>query len=196
MTCFKRKIFLISSTSNTVCGLWRQTPALPLLNLVWILSLLTSQPYLEQSLAPLIPPDFCFPFQECLAWLCIKDSPSYLAIFFPYLQNIIKGFAGKIEGTVPGGILAVGGSALQYFRLVGQEGELQSWSLLLCQHGFSGLVRHCWLPRQEPCWEHPAASQTWAMAALWTPFIQDTQSILLLYRTPWNLAGNPGFPVL
>lgn len=88
--------------------------------------MLTSQPYLEQSLAPLIPPDFCFPFQECLAWPCIKDSPSYLAIFFPYLQNIIKGFAGEIEGTVPGGVPAVGGSALQYFRLVGQEGELQS----------------------------------------------------------------------
>lgn len=106
MTCFKRKIFLISSTSDTVCGLLRQTPALPLLNCFWILSLLTSQPYLEQSLAPLIPPDFCFPFQECLALPCIKDSPSYLTVFFPYLQNTIKGFAGEIEGTVPEGVPA------------------------------------------------------------------------------------------
>lgn len=83
-------------------GVWRQTTALSLLNWFWILSLLTSQPYLQQSLAPLILPDFCFPFLECLALLCIKDSPSYLTVFFPYLQNIIKGFAGEIEGTVPG----------------------------------------------------------------------------------------------
>lgn len=39
------------------------------------------------------------------------------------------------------------------------------------------------------------SSQTWATAGLWTPFIQD-KSILLLYGTPWNSAGNPRFPVL
>lgn len=136
MTCFKSKIFLITSTSNAVRRLWRQTAALPLLNWFWILSLLTSQPYQEQSLAPLIPPDFCFPFQECLALPCIKDSPCYLTVFFPYLQNIIKGFAGEIESTVPGAVLQW---ELQYFRLAGWEGELQSDPCCSASLAFWGL---------------------------------------------------------
>lgn len=169
MTCFKRNIFLISSTSKTVYGIWRQTLVLSLLNWFWIFIFA----YITALSGAVFSTSYptCFPFQECLGLLCIKDSPSYLTVFFPYLQNIIKGFAGEIEGTVPGGVPAVGDSALQYFRLARWEDELQSWSLLLCQPGFLGVESQCWLPQQEPCWEYPTASQTWATAGLWTLFI-------------------------
>lgn len=94
------KIFPICSTSNGACGL--QTHCV-LIKLSLILPLLNAEPLLKQFLAPLILTDFCFPFQQCLALLCIKDSPSYFTIFFPlHLQNIIKGFAGEIEDTLPG----------------------------------------------------------------------------------------------
>lgn len=65
------KIFLLTNTTRII------TSAL-------ILPLLTAQPFLKQSAAPLILTDFCFPFQECLALLCIKGSSSYFTIFFPF----------------------------------------------------------------------------------------------------------------
>lgn len=121
-----------------------------------ILPLLMAEPHLEQSLAPLILPDFCFPFQECLALQHIKDSPSYFTIFFPArLQNIIKSFVGEIEDTVPGVVFLQ--CEIQLPSILDLRGRKASRSPDLCcsaRPGFSRLANHCWLPWQKPCWKH------------------------------------------
>lgn len=146
------KIFPICSTSNGACGL--QTHCV-LIKLSLILPLLNAEPLLKQFLAPLILTDFCFPFQQCLALLCIKDSPSYFTIFFPlHLQNIIKGFAGEIEDTLPGeAFLWSLTTALVRFSSVVFEIQI---SALRCsaRPGSSGLAALCCLHQRKPCRKH------------------------------------------
>jgi len=104
MICFKRKT-VGQNISDQQHRMWtpKTNTTAVIIKLSLILPLLTLEARLEQSLARLIRPDFCFPFQECLALQCIKDSPSYFTIFFPlHLQNIIKSSAGEREDAVPG----------------------------------------------------------------------------------------------
>lgn len=119
-------------------GVWRQTTALSLLNWFWILSLLTSQPYLQQSLAP-YPTRFLFSFSGMFGLAMHQGQPLLPHCFLPLFTKHNKRLCRGDRGYSPRGVPAVGQSALQYFRFAGWEGELQSSSLLLCQPGFWGL---------------------------------------------------------
>lgn len=159
MECFKGKTVgqNISDLLHQQHSMWTPvTNTTAVIKLSLILPLLMTEPYLEQSLAPLILPDFCFPFRECLALQHIKDSPSYFTIFFPsHLQNIIKSFAGEIEDTVPGVVFLQ--CEIQLRSILDLRGRTASCSPDLCSSarpGFSRLASHCWLPWQKPCWKH------------------------------------------
>lgn len=155
--CFKRKTVGQNIFDQLHC-MWtpKTNTTTVITKLSLILPLLTAEPHLEQSLAPLILPDFCFPFQECLALQRIKDSPSYFTIFSPLRsQNIIKSFAGEIEDTVPGEAFLQ--CEIQLHGILDLQGRKASCNPDLCcpaRPGCSGLANPCWLPQRKPCWKH------------------------------------------
>lgn len=129
------KAFLISSTSNTVYGPQLSTPPLSL-NLLY---LCLQQSPIWSNLEHLSYQIFVFLSRN--VWSC---SPSRTALllhcFLPFTftkhnKKLCRRDRGySLRGSSP----AVPESALQYFRLAGQEGELHSWSVLLCQ------TQLCW----------------------------------------------------
>lgn len=81
------------------------------------------------------PTRFLFSFSGMFGLAAHQGQPLLLHYFLPCtFTKHNKKLCGRDRGYSPrGSVPAVWDSAPQYFRLAGQEGKPQSWSVLLCQ---------------------------------------------------------------